>query len=279
MPISRVKGKATEMTLKDLESLPKVENGQTNSKKMKILLINPNSTELMTVNCLKMARSFLAPDVVLYGYTSSKPSPAVIECHLDGVLSSADTFRDAYDYAKQADAMLVACFSDHPLVNCLREEFDVPICGIFEAGLYTARLLGGRFGIVTTVGRSSIRHGDAVRNFGLSGFCAGLLSTNLKVAELHTKPREEVLQLMSDVAYKLVEDYGADVLILGCAGMADMQEAVENSVKHRSVPVIDGVVSGVNLLTGLVRSGLKTSPRGLFASSLDARAERGQNYF
>lgn len=265
------------MTIKDIETLPKIYAGN-GEKKFKILLINPNSTELMTLNCLKMAKDHLAPDVVLYGYTNSKPAPSAIECHLDGVLSSADAIRDAYDYCKQADAILVACFSDHPLVNCLREEFDVPACGIFEAGLYTARLIGGRFGIVTTVARSSIRHADAVRNFGLNGFCAGLLSTNLKVAELHTKPREEVLQLMSNVAYKLVEEQGADVIVLGCAGMTDMQEAVTKAVEHRGVPVVDGVVCGINLLTGLIRSGLKTSPRGLFASSLNSRQERGQLY-
>lgn len=261
------------MTTSSLNNLPFVGVND----KIKVLLLNPNSTEIMTINCLKMAKEHLAPDVTVYGFTASKPAPTTIECHLDGVLSAAAAFRDAYDYIGQVDAVLVACFSDHPLTNCIREEFDIPVCGIFEASIYTARLLGGKFGILTTVQRSSIRHGHAVKAMGLDGFCAGLLSTNLKVAELHTKPREEVLALLADRATKLVEQ-GADTLILGCAGMSDMQQAVTEAVQDKGVQVIDGVVSGLNLLTGVVRSGLKTSSFGLFCSSKESRETRGQEY-
>lgn len=263
------------MTVKTLDQLPFV--GSTRPK-IKVLLLNPNSTEIMTSNCLSMASKFLAPDVALYGYTAKQPAPSTVECHLDGVLSAADAFRDSYDYVQQVDAVLVACFSDHPLTNCLREEFNVPICGIFEAGIYTARMLGGKFGVITTVARSSIRHGIAIRSMGLDGYCAGLESTNLKVAELHTKPREEVLFLMSKVAMKLVVERGADTIVLGCAGMADMQIAVTNAVRDYGVQVIDGVSTGINILTGMVRSDLKTSKAGLFASSRESRLSRGQDY-
>jgi Asp/Glu/hydantoin racemase len=270
------RGKVHIMTLKTLDQLPSV--GCHNTAKVKILLLNPNSTAIMTVNCLKMTENQLAPDVVLYGYTAKAPAPTTVECHLDGVLSAADAFRDSYEYVEQVDAVLVACFSDHPLTHCLREEFDIPVCGIFEAGIYSARMIGGTFGVLTTVARSSIRHGYAIRAMGLEGYCAGLLSTNLKVAELHTKPREEVLMLMRKVALKLVEECGADVLVLGCAGMADMQEAVTNAVKEHGVQVVDGVVTGINMLTALVRCGLKTSQKGLFASSKESRLSRGQTY-
>lgn len=268
------------MTTDLLDELPFVENVEYQSlrKNINILLINPNTTMRMTKNCLQMAQNHLAPDVRLYGYTAPLPSASTIECHLDGVLSSAATFRDVYKYIEGVDALLVACFSDHPLINCLREEFDIPVCGIFEAGIYTARLLGGRFGVITTVYRSSIRHGDAINAMGLKHYCAGLLSTNLKVAELHTKPREEVLELMTNVAKRLVVEKEADVLVLGCAGMADMQLAVSKAVEEYGVPVIDGVVAGVNILTGLVRSNLKTSPRGLFSSSAESRLTRNQDY-
>lgn len=163
--------------------LPKAEGKCVNlvDKVQKILLINPNCTELMTKNCIKMVEQHLPPDVVVIGYTAPKTAPTTVEGHLDGVLSSADVMRDAYDVIKEADACLVACFSDHPLINCIREEFDMPCCGIMEAAIYSARVIGGRFGIVTTVYRSSIRHADGVRAYGLDGQCAGLLSTGLKV--------------------------------------------------------------------------------------------------
>lgn len=271
-----------KMTSKRLDSLPQGKGSCVEllepKNVQKILLLNPNCTELMTVNCIKMLEQHLPPDVTVYGYTAPKTAPTTVEGHLDGVLSSADTIRDAYELIEQVDACLVACFSDHPLINCIREEFDIPTCGIMEAAMYSARIIGGRFGIVTTVYRSSIRHEDAVRAYGLAGNCAGLLSTGLKVAELHTKPRDEVLATMKSVATTLVLDRDADTILLGCAGMTDMKQAVEQAVEPYGTIVIDGVVAGVNLLSGIVRSGLKTSKRGLFCSSAESRQSRGQDW-
>ncbi|CAH6721555.1 protein Dcg1p [[Candida] jaroonii] len=247
-------------------------------KLVKVLLINPNASESMTLNAMKMVEGSLPVDAIVYGYTGPKGiTPSTIEGHLDGVLSSAAVFKDVYPLMSQVDTALVACFSEHPLTNCLREEFDIPVCGIFEAGCYSARLIGGRFGVVATVYRSEIRHADSIKNLGIDKFCVGVLSTGLKVSELETKPRNEVLGKMENIAQELV-GRGADALILGCCGMSDMKNAVESSVKDKKVMVIDGVVAGVNLLCGLVRSGLKTSKRGLFASSKDARVSRGQEY-
>lgn len=246
-------------------------------KLVKVLLINPNGSETMTLNAMKIVDN-LPIDAIVYGYTGPKGvTPSSIEGHLDSVLSAAAVFKDVYPLMSQVDAALVACFSDHPLTNCLREEFDIPVCGIFEAGCYSARLIGGRFGVVATVYRSEIRHADSIKNLGIDKFCVGVLSTGLAVSELETKPREEVLSKMKSISRELV-DRGADTLILGCCGMSDMRNAVESSVLERNVMVIDGVVAGVNLLCGLVRSGLKTSKRGLFTSSKDARVSRGQDY-
>lgn len=272
----------TAITQTDYSPFPHVKgvcvDSMDEKKVQKILLINPNSTKLMTINCIKMIEMHVPPDAIVYGYTAPTTAPTTVEGHLDGVISSADVIRDAYHLIKNADACLVACFSDHPLVNCIREEFDMPVCGIMEAAIYTAKLIGGRFGIITTVYRSQIRHEDGVKNYGISNGCAGLLSTGLKVAELHTKPREEVLEIMQNVAKKLVLENQADTILLGCAGMTDMKSAVENAVTPFGVIVIDGVVSGINVLSGIVRSGLKTSKRGLFCSSCESRLARGQDW-
>ncbi|KAG0686460.1 hypothetical protein C6P40_004005 [Pichia californica] len=266
----------------DYNILPQAKGSCVDSLNLKdvqkILLINPNSTKLMTINCIKMIEQHIPPDSIIYGYTAPSTAPTTVEGHLDGVISSADVMRDAYNLIKDADACLVACFSEHPLINCIREEFDMPVCGIMEAAMYTAKLIGGRFGVITTVYRSQIRHEDGVKNYGISNGCAGLLSTGLKVAELHTKPREEVLEIMKSVATTLVLEKQADTLLLGCAGMTDMKMAVEEAVEPYGVIVIDGVISGVNILSGILRSGLKTSKRGLFCSSLESRLSRGQDW-
>lgn len=266
-----------------LEDLPLVRHGFTSqlhtNDLIKILLINPNSNEHMTRNCLESVKAHIPMDTIVYGYTAPMNAPISVEGHLDSVLSSAIVFKDVYPLITQVDACLVSCFSDHPLTICIREEFDNPACGIMEAALYSARIVGGRFGIITTVYRSQIRHSNAVNAYGLEHHCAGLISTGLKVKELEEKPKSEVLTMMKKAANLLIEEKDADVLILGCAGMSKMREAIEESVSHKNVQVIDGVVAGVNILSGVVRAKLKTSKRGLFSSSIEARMARNQEYF
>ena len=139
-----------------------------------------------------------------------------------------------------------------------------------------ARTLGARFGIVATSNRSKIMHGDAVRHYGMDGFCSGIESCNIGVLDLERKPRQQILGIMQEVAKMLVAK-GAEVLTLGCAGMTDMKAAVEEAVGE-DVQVIDGVVAGVHHLVGLVRLGGRTAKCGMYASSAKGRKLRGQGY-
>ena len=232
----------------------------------------------MTDNCVKMVQATLPSDVEVIGFTAPAPAPSTIEGNFDSVMSSAASMRAimAIQQREGYDALLVACYSDHALVKMLREEYDKPVIGIMEASLFAARTLAARFGIVATSNRSKVMHQDAVRHYGMEGFCAGVASCDLGVLDLERKPRAQVLGTMQTAAKELVAQ-GAEVLTLGCAGMTDMKAAVEEAVGE-DVQVVDGVVAGVHHLTGLVRMGGKTAKAGLYASSSKGRKLRGQSY-
>jgi Asp/Glu/hydantoin racemase len=134
----------------ELPTLHSVTGSSTRA--INILLINPNGTSSMTDACLRSLKSTLPPYCTVTGFTAPHPTPSVIEGHLDGVLSAAAAARAVIPIASNYDAFLVACFSAHPLINALREELSGPVIGIMEASLYSARMLGGRLGIVATVG-------------------------------------------------------------------------------------------------------------------------------
>ena len=248
------------------------------SKKIRILVANPNATTSMTENCIKMVAHTLPPDVEAVGFTAPQPAPLAVEGNFDNIMSAAAAMRALCPLQAREgyNAILVACYSDHALTRMCREEFDVPVIGIMEASLFAARTLGARFGIVATSRRSRVMHEDAVRHYGMEGFCAGVGSCNLGVLDLERKSRKEVLGIMQDVARKLV-DQGAEVLTLGCAGMSDMKQAVEEAVGDE-VQVIDGVIAGVHHLAGLVRFGAKTAKNGMYMSSAAKRKLRGQEY-
>lgn len=261
-----------------MAELPSVTGSST--KSINILLINPNGTSSMTQACLRSLEDTLPPHCTVTGFTAPHPTPNAIEGHLDGVLSAAASIRAVVPIASKYDAFLVACFSAHPLINALREELPGPVIGIMEASLYAARMLGGRLGVVATAYRSKIMHEDAIRNYGLDGFSAGVETTNLGVLELERLPRDKVLGLVGEAARRLVQEKGADCIALGCAGMTEMKLKCEEVVgaKDATAQVIDGVVIGIQFLIALVRGGHVTAKGGVFRSSAEGRKARGQDW-
>ncbi|KAK7546383.1 carbon-nitrogen hydrolase [Phyllosticta citricarpa] len=250
---------------------------RSSDKKIRILLINPNSTKAMTDACVSMAQSQLPPDVILTGFTSPRPAPNAVEGNFDNIMSAAAAARAALPLAATNDAVLVACYSDHALIRMLREELPhQPVIGIMEASLFAARTLGGRFGLIAVSERSRVMHEDSIRHYGFDGFCAGVVSCKLGVLDLHEQSQEEVMAIMCGVGEELVER-GADVLTLGCAGMTPLKAAVEEAVGEE-VQVIDGVLAGVQHLSGIVRMGGRTAKRGVYKSSAAGRKARGQDW-
>jgi Asp/Glu/hydantoin racemase len=148
--------------------------------------------------------------------------------------------------------------SDHPLTHILREKYpEKPSIGILESSITHALLIGSRFGIITTgTGYKYIYHTD-VRNVlgGKSEKFAGLVTTGLGVLELREGDAEKVKKNVKDASRKIAE-MGADVIILGCAGMAGMEGVVKEGVREAGlgeVKVVDGAKAGVEFLAGLAR--------------------------
>ena len=83
-----------------------------------------------------------------------------------------------------------------------------------------------------------------------------VMITGLGVVELREGDRDKVTSVMKSTASRAA-DLGADVLILGCAGMAGMEELVKEGVREstgQGVHAVDGAKAGIELLAGLVRT-------------------------
>jgi Asp/Glu/hydantoin racemase len=270
----------------------------SSARPISILLINPNSTPSMTEACLRSIAGTLPPHVTVHGFTAPPTAPTAIEGRADAVLSSADCFRALHpiltgtgtctdpdpDPSSQAqprfDAFLVACFSAHPLVPMLREEFTQPCVGIMEASLYASRMCGERLGVITTGQRSRFLHEDSINTtYGLGQFSVGCEAAEVAVLELDSKPKVEVYAGLASAARRLVQR-GADCICLGCAGMTEMRDVCQKAVgmEQREVIVVDGVAVGVHFLVGLVSEGLGTAKGGSYRSSAAGRERRGQDW-
>lgn len=159
---------------------------------------------------------------------------------------------------------VVACFSAHPLVPILREVCSSPVVSILEAPLLLASNLGGRVGIITTSRRWEFLLARDVAAVGLASLnAAGVVSSGMLTSELHDLPLAQVRQTLGQVALdRLVNQRQADVIILGCAGMAGLEDAIQDACQ--GVTVLDPVKCGLEIAIGLVNIKAKTSKTGIY---------------
>ena len=92
-----------------------------------------------------------------------------------------------------------------------------PVLGIAESAVLTAMTLGQRFGIISILSRSVPRHMRYLGAMGVMDRLAGDLPLELGVADLTDRTR--TFDRLCDVGATLRDAHGAEVLILGCAGM------------------------------------------------------------
>ncbi|KAI0364240.1 hypothetical protein BV20DRAFT_872337 [Pilatotrama ljubarskyi] len=235
------------------------------AKAISILVINPNSSESMTTALEPILADLQHPGLSLRYHTGpAGRSPPSVNDLATSILSAAHTYeallplivveesgRDEYD------AYLVACFSDHPLVGMIRERTSKPVLGIFEASIMQALALGQPFGIVTTgqYWEAALTAG-VKRIFGsedMGGAFVGVQSTGMSARELHDIQPDVVAERISAATSHIVAK-GARTIIMGCAGMSGMEEAVHNGSKGVPIRVVDAVRSGVTVLEGLVKA-------------------------
>jgi allantoin racemase len=212
----------------------------------RIVVINPNSSAAVTAaidRALAPLRMAGGPEIDCV--TLSEGPPGIeTQAHVEQVVQP---LRRLVLARSDAATFVIACFSDPGLQLC-RETTDRPVFGIAESGLLTALTRGERFGILAILPSSLPRHLRYVRQLGLAERFAGDLPLGLGVSELADRAR--TLARMQEVGARLREAHGADVLVLGCAGMADCRAPLQRAL---GMPVIDPTQAAVAMALAAVR--------------------------
>lgn len=225
---------------------------------MKLLVVNPNTTATMTEKIADVARSVARADTEIIA-TNPVNGPASIQGYLDGVTCLPGLIEEVNAHP-EADAILVACFDDTG-VDALRCLTDAPVIGIGEAAYHAASMIAPKFGVVTTLSRSVPGLETNLLKYGLAQKCTGVRATNIPVLELENGNSVNSDTIRNEIRLSIEED-GAEAIVLGCAGMADLMKRLSSEF---GLPVVDGVACGVTLTEALVGASLKTSKVGSYA--------------
>lgn len=237
---------------------------------MRIQLINPNTTQAFTDRLEKAAQRVAAPGTRIVASQPLRGTPAV-ESHADeawaalGVLAQVQAGE-----AQGSDAYVVACFGDTG-VAAAREAASGPVVGMTEAALFSAALLGDTFSIITLPPRTLIHARRVLHDVGLQHRCAGLRAIEVQVEDCAEDDPAVLQRLLLEEARKAVREDRCEVLVLGCAGLGEMVEPLQQEL---GIPVVEGVNAAVKMAEALVGLGLRTSKRGAYA--FPPRDLRGQ---
>lgn len=158
-------------------------------------------------------------------------------------------------------AVVLACFSD-PGLEPAKEISEIPVVGIEESTLHMAAMLGAKFCVVTPRTQRIPSKETHVHKLGLDYFLASVRSLDLSVAETDADPGKTKKRVL-EVAQKAVEEDGAEVIILGCAGMAGYAEEIERKLR---VKVLDPSAVALKVAEAMADLGLTQSKRGLFST-------------
>ena len=213
-----------------------------------LVIINPNASQVVTdgidaavdplrrfgipIRCLTLAEGPM-------GIETQRQADLTIAPMLD--LAAAQT--DAAGY-------VIACFGD-PGLHALRDQSTLPVVGIQEASVMTALTLGQRFGVIAILPASIPRHLRAFGAMGVLDRLAGDRALGLSVSDLADEAKS--LDAMIDTGKLLRDEDGANVLIMGCAGMARYRTLLEEAT---GLPVVEPTQAAASMALGQIQLSL-----------------------
>ena len=224
----------------------------------RIAVVNCNTTAAMTQVIAARAEAAVQPGTEIMAITPRWGVESA-EGWFDSFVSAAAVLYELERLPGDIDGVVMAGFGEHGREGA-RELLNIPVIDITEAAAHLAMPLGRRFGVVTPLARSVSQIEDSLTTAGLASHCAAIEHIGLGVLELDIDP-----QRTRDVfvaAARRAIDRGAEVICLGCAGLAGLEEHLRDQIP---VPVVDGVAAAAVLVETLVRNRLTTSKVGSYA--------------
>jgi len=221
---------------------------------MRILVINPNTSEEMTKAINSNAKMYARPDTEIVTLCPREGPRSIESAYEEALVGPGVLERVLEANEKKFDAIVIACYGD-PHLYSAREISDVPVYGIAESSMHMACSLGHKFSIVSVLERMRPLLEELVMRIGLKSRCASIRIVEIPVLHLQSDSGV-VIRTLIEASRTAIEKDGAEVICLGCAGMTGLDKPMEQAL---DVPVLDGVVCSVKLAEAMFDYGLKLS--------------------
>lgn len=191
---------------------------------------------------------------------SLKEGPPAIESEYDRDLAAHHVIKEVLRANEEGfDAIVINCFDD-PGLHAAREVSDTLVLGIGETSIITALNLGYRIAIISTGKYSRNVYYRKAAALGILDRVAYTGGVEIEVLDIR-KDLNKVKKMLVDEIRKAIEEFGAEVIVLGCGGFIGLAEELTRETK---VPVIDPTLITVKVAEALATLKLKHSKLYLF---------------
>lgn len=218
---------------------------------MRLLLVNANTTEAITLACVGAARAAAAKDTEIEPATA-RFGPAVIANRAENAVAAHAVLDLLAERADRCEAVLLAVSFDTGLAAA-RDLLAIPVLGMTQAACLVACAYGNRFGLVSF--SSAAMYRELIAGYGLASRLAGIALIDCAPTEAASAP-EAVADKVADATERLAREGAESVVLAGAAFSAVAPRATERS----PLPLIDGIVAGVKLAEALVALRAQRSP-------------------
>ncbi|MBW4662337.1 MAG: aspartate/glutamate racemase family protein [Drouetiella hepatica Uher 2000/2452] len=218
--------------------------------KLRILLLNPNSSPDFTALISREAKKVASPGTEFVEVTSPF-GPKYIGTRTTMAIAShaaVDALAQILAKDKNIDAAILAGFGAQG-IPAMREFASFPIISLMDASIGAAMQVSTRFSILTGGERWVPMLKEQVSAMGISSRVASVRSIPLTGAEI-AQDQDRALTLLTDLANTCVNEDGAECVVFGGAAVAGIPRRIQDRV---SVPLIDNVVVAVATAEMLAR--------------------------
>lgn len=225
---------------------------------MRLLVVNPNTTQGVTDHLHAVACAAAAPSTQVSSITATRGVP-FIATRADAVIGGMVTLEMLAAHYHAFDAAIVGAFGD-PGLGGARELLSIPVVGLAEAGLFSACMLGRSFSVITFSATLVPWFEECVAWHGLEKRCASVRALNESFRSL-TDVQQEKEQRLIDLANMVATNDRADVVVLGGAPLSGMANTIKDRVE---VPLVDCVVAAVKQAESLVALDVRKARLGTY---------------
>lgn len=225
----------------------------------KLLVVNPVSTSEWNEYVLQYARAVISDDVEVVVRNLPRAPPA-IECEYDRDLAAPYVIEEVVRANREGfSGVVINCFDD-PGLEASREVSEIPVLGIGETSMVVALLLGYRVAVVSTGRNSVVAYYRRAVELGIERRIVYTSGIEIPVLGIR-RDLDRVRELLLSEIRRAVENYGVEVVILGCGGFIGLAEELS---RISGVPVIDPTITTLKIAESMVKLGLRHSKVYLF---------------